>query len=142
MAHHLSGASRATCPQELIDLILGKTDSADEETLKLCALVARSFRSTSQKLIFSDLTILPSGRDSIPALQRLADVLSESPHLALHVRTLHLVQPRLYKLHSGVGGNLIRFSSRLVFFAIFCLEIWSRDRSFHQTDHWSTFPVQ
>ncbi|KAJ7025637.1 hypothetical protein C8F04DRAFT_1127600 [Mycena alexandri] len=92
MAHHtLSSASRATCPQELVDLILGETD---RDNLKSCALVARSFRPTSQKLIFSDLTILPSGRDSILALQRLADVLSASPHLALHVRTLHLVQPR------------------------------------------------
>ncbi|KAF7364756.1 hypothetical protein MVEN_00345500 [Mycena venus] len=98
MAHYkLSSASRATCPQELIDLILGKTDSADKETLKSCALVARSFRPTSQELIFSDLTILPSGCDSISALQRLADVLSASPHLALHVRTLHLVQPGFYE---------------------------------------------
>jgi hypothetical protein len=93
MAHHdLPGASRATCPQELIDLILGETDSAD---LTSCALVARSFRPTSQKLIFSDHRILPPGCDSIPALQRLADVLSASPHLALHVRTLRLVHPSL-----------------------------------------------
>ncbi|KAJ7237965.1 hypothetical protein C8J57DRAFT_1528953 [Mycena rebaudengoi] len=98
MAHQsLSGAFRRTCPQELIELILGETDSADKETLKSCALVARSFRPTSQKLVFSDLTILPPGRDRIPALQRLADVLSASPHLALHVRTLHLVQPGLYQ---------------------------------------------
>ncbi|KAJ7483804.1 hypothetical protein B0H11DRAFT_2231950 [Mycena galericulata] len=94
---NLSGVFRGTCPQDLIELILGKTDSADKETLKSCALVARSFRPTSQKLVFSDLTILPPERDSIPALQRLADVLSASPHLALHVRTLHLVQPGLYK---------------------------------------------
>ncbi|KAJ7470892.1 hypothetical protein FB451DRAFT_1368087 [Mycena latifolia] len=98
MAHHnLSGAFRATCPQELIELILGKTDSADKETLKSCALVARLFRPMSQKLIFSDLTILPLGSDSIPVLQRLADVLSASPHLALHICTLHLVQPGFYK---------------------------------------------
>ncbi|KAJ7627509.1 hypothetical protein DFH06DRAFT_1141677, partial [Mycena polygramma] len=49
------------------------------------------------RLIFSDLTILPPGRDTIPALHRLADVLSTSPHLALHVRTLHLVQPDIYQ---------------------------------------------
>ncbi|KAJ6567709.1 hypothetical protein DFH09DRAFT_1155967 [Mycena vulgaris] len=98
MAHHnRSSAFHVPCPQELIELILGKTDSADKETLKSCALVARSFRPTSQKLIFSELTILPPGRDSITALQRLADVLSASPHLALHVRTLHLVQPGLNK---------------------------------------------
>ncbi|KAF7372399.1 hypothetical protein MVEN_00100900 [Mycena venus] len=98
MAHHnLSGAFCATCPQELIDLILVKTNSGDKETLKSCALVARSFRPTSQKLIFSDLTILPPGRDNIPALQRLTDVLSTSPQLALYVRTLHLVQPGLHK---------------------------------------------
>ncbi|KAJ6472438.1 hypothetical protein C8R45DRAFT_411433 [Mycena sanguinolenta] len=96
MAHdNLSGVVRATCPQELIDFILGKTDSADKGTLESCALVARSFRPTSQKLIFSALTILPPGCDSIAALQRLVDMLSASPHLALHVRTLSLVQPRL-----------------------------------------------
>ncbi|KAJ7020459.1 hypothetical protein C8F04DRAFT_1241972 [Mycena alexandri] len=33
---------------------------------------------------------------SIPALQRLANLLSASPHLALHVRTLRLVQPSFY----------------------------------------------
>ncbi|KAJ7018965.1 hypothetical protein C8F04DRAFT_355154 [Mycena alexandri] len=99
MAHHnkLSSASRTTCPQELIELILGETDPADKATLKSCALVARSFRPTSQQLIFSVLTIVPAGRDSILALQRLADVLSAAPHLALHVRTLYLVQPSLNK---------------------------------------------
>ncbi|KAJ7120314.1 hypothetical protein C8R44DRAFT_877753 [Mycena epipterygia] len=89
MAHR----DRRLC-QELIELIL---DSADKETLKSCALVARLFRPPSQKLIFSDLTILPSRRHSIPALQRLADVLSASPHLAVHVRMLHLVQPGFYE---------------------------------------------
>ncbi|KAJ7198996.1 hypothetical protein GGX14DRAFT_401627 [Mycena pura] len=88
-------AHRATCPQELIDLILGNTCSTNKETLKSCALVARSFRPTSQKLIFSALTILPPAqeRNRIPTLQRLADVLSTSPHLAPHVRTLHLLKP-------------------------------------------------
>ncbi|KAJ7217408.1 hypothetical protein B0H12DRAFT_340233 [Mycena haematopus] len=81
-------------PQELIDLVLANTD---KESLKSCALVARSFRPTSQMLIFSDLTILPSGCNSLAALQRLADVLSASPRLAQHVRTLHLVQPELNK---------------------------------------------
>jgi hypothetical protein len=97
MAHHnRSGAFRTVCPQELIDLILGKSRKTDKETLNSCALVARSFRSTSQTLIFFDLTILPPGRDSISALQRLADVLSASPHPALLVRTLNLVQPGLH----------------------------------------------
>ncbi|KAJ7120308.1 hypothetical protein C8R44DRAFT_174254 [Mycena epipterygia] len=100
MAHR----NRNLC-QELIDLILGKTDSA--ETLKSCALVARSFRPPSQKLIFSGLTILPSGRDSIPALQRLADVLSASPHLAVHVRTLHLVQPSFHKPCVWVQSDIL-----------------------------------
>ncbi|KAJ7629303.1 hypothetical protein B0H17DRAFT_1150655 [Mycena rosella] len=118
MAHHtLSGACRTTCPQELIDLILGKTDSADKQTLKSCALVARSFRPTSQKLIFSDLTILPSGCDNIPALQRLADVLSASPHLAQHVRTLHLVQPGLYEscewMKSGILPTILSVFTNL-----------------------------
>ncbi|KAJ7743627.1 hypothetical protein B0H16DRAFT_1561138 [Mycena metata] len=92
MAHALFGASRrATCPQELIDLILDEVDPTDHPTLKSCALVGRSFRPTSQKRIFSDLTILPD-HGSFLALQRLEVVLSASPHLAQHVRTLHLVQ--------------------------------------------------
>ncbi|KAJ7779946.1 hypothetical protein B0H16DRAFT_1878544 [Mycena metata] len=47
----------------------------------------------TQRLIFSDLTILPSGCDSVLALERLADVLSASPHIALYVRAVHLLQP-------------------------------------------------
>ncbi|KAJ7476841.1 hypothetical protein B0H11DRAFT_1302034 [Mycena galericulata] len=96
MAHpNLSGAFRGRCPQEVIDLILDKTD---KETLKSCALVARAFQPTSQKLLFADLTILPPGHDSIPVLQRLADVLSASSRrLAKHVRTLHLFQYGLYE---------------------------------------------
>ncbi|KAJ7723050.1 hypothetical protein B0H16DRAFT_1788151 [Mycena metata] len=79
MAQH--SASHTTCPQELIDLILDEVDPTEKDTLKslACALVARSFRPTSQKLIFSDLTI---DHDSILALQRLEVVLSASPHLA------------------------------------------------------------
>ncbi|KAJ6559996.1 hypothetical protein B0H19DRAFT_1260661 [Mycena capillaripes] len=109
MAHpNRSGASpRAVCPQELIEHILGKTDSTDKETLKACALVARSFRPASQKLIFSDLTIPSSGRDSIIALQRLADVLSASPHLALCIRTLHLVQPGFYEPCAWMRSDIL-----------------------------------
>ncbi|KAJ6508557.1 hypothetical protein C8R45DRAFT_446630 [Mycena sanguinolenta] len=92
--HNLSGMFRETFPQELIDFILGK---ADKETLNSCALVAKLFRKTSQKLIFSVVMMLPPGRDNIPTLQRLADVLSASPSLALHVRTLYLVQPGFYQ---------------------------------------------
>ncbi|KAJ7733964.1 hypothetical protein B0H16DRAFT_158069 [Mycena metata] len=91
--HHDASESHATCPQKLVDLILGGTD---KETLKSRALAARSFRLTSQKLIFSELTILPPGCGSIPALQRLADVFSAFPHIALHVRTLRLVQAGFY----------------------------------------------
>ncbi|KAJ7743628.1 hypothetical protein B0H16DRAFT_1889906 [Mycena metata] len=69
MAH--DSASRETCPQELVDLILDEVDPTDKVTLNSCALVARSFRPTSQKLIFSELTILPWKRDqyTILALQ-------------------------------------------------------------------------
>ncbi|KAK7055322.1 hypothetical protein R3P38DRAFT_1351979 [Favolaschia claudopus] len=98
MTHRDVAATQTVqCPQELVDLILDETDPADKETHKSCALVARSFREKSQRKIFSDLRILPQGRDSVPALNRLAEALSSSPQLALYVRTLYLVQPSLYE---------------------------------------------
>ncbi|KAJ7766174.1 hypothetical protein B0H16DRAFT_387554 [Mycena metata] len=103
----LSSACLETCPQELIDLILENTDSADKDTLKSCALVASLLRPASQKLIFSAVTMLPPGRDSVLALQRLTDVLLTSPHLALHVRTLHLIQPSLNQTCAWMDSDIL-----------------------------------
>ncbi|KAJ7714622.1 hypothetical protein B0H16DRAFT_521960 [Mycena metata] len=91
MADHSLFTAPKTFPQELIDLILENTHLAALKSL----LVDRSFRPTSQKLLFSDLTILPRGCDSIATLQRLSDVLLTSSRLAQHVRTLHLDLPRI-----------------------------------------------
>ncbi|KAJ7653166.1 hypothetical protein DFH06DRAFT_1204869 [Mycena polygramma] len=83
-----------TLPQELIDLIL---DFTDKKSLKACARAARSFRHTSQKHIFSDITLKPVSRllwdrSRYLTLKGFAQILSASPHLALNVRSLTLVE--------------------------------------------------
>ncbi|KAJ6493995.1 hypothetical protein C8R47DRAFT_1117998, partial [Mycena vitilis] len=83
-----------TLPQELIDLIL---DFTDKKSLNACARAARSFRHTSQKHIFSDITLKPVSRllwarSRYLTLKGFAQILLTSPHLALNVRSLTLVE--------------------------------------------------
>ncbi|KAF7368883.1 hypothetical protein MVEN_00214100 [Mycena venus] len=87
----VDSTERPTLPQELIDLIL---DLTDKKSLKACARVARSFRPTSQKHIFSDVKLVParSWLKKSLTLKAFSQILSKSPHLALHVRSLTLVE--------------------------------------------------
>ncbi|KAJ7248249.1 hypothetical protein B0H12DRAFT_1123767 [Mycena haematopus] len=86
-------AGRPTLPQELIDFILDRTD---EKSLIACARVARSFRYTSQKHIFANVILAPSSRywskSKALTFKRFSQILSNSPHLALDVRSLTLVE--------------------------------------------------
>ncbi|KAJ7078493.1 hypothetical protein C8R44DRAFT_96658 [Mycena epipterygia] len=84
-----------TLPQELIDLILDKLDLTDKKTLKACSRVARSFRHTSQKHIFSHIKLVPAPlywRKFNLTLKEFSQILSNSPHLALNVRSIVLVE--------------------------------------------------
>ncbi|KAJ6487619.1 hypothetical protein C8R45DRAFT_1213692 [Mycena sanguinolenta] len=90
-------------PQELIDAIIdavvGDLDLSQDPwivdntsevlgTLKSCALVTRAFVRPCQVYIFHGITI--SDRDDVrlPPLV-LSTLLSESPHLALHIRAIY-----------------------------------------------------
>ncbi|KAJ7694804.1 hypothetical protein B0H17DRAFT_1056866 [Mycena rosella] len=88
-----------TLPQELIDSILNLTD---KKALKACCRVARSFRHTSQKRIFSHIKLVPtprlSRRKADLTLQEFSQILAGSPHLALNVRSALLVEG------TGVGS--------------------------------------
>ncbi|KAJ7916168.1 hypothetical protein B0H13DRAFT_374895 [Mycena leptocephala] len=88
-------------PQELIDLILD-LNASDKRSLKACSRVARSFRHTSQKHIFSDIRLMPASRYWIKSryltLQGFSQILSNSPHLALNVRSLTVIEG------TGVGS--------------------------------------
>ncbi|KAF7308052.1 hypothetical protein MKEN_01167500 [Mycena kentingensis (nom. inval.)] len=85
-------AGAPAVPQELLDLILDAV--ADPTTLKQCALVARPFRYRSQKNLFKTLTITPPSSSwlrSPPSITGLNAILAASPDLALHVRSLKLL---------------------------------------------------
>ncbi|KAF8218232.1 hypothetical protein K438DRAFT_1953057 [Mycena galopus ATCC 62051] len=95
----VDAAERPTLPQELIDLILDRTD---KKTLVACARVARSFRYTSQKHIFANVVLAPasrywSRRKSLTS-KGFSRILSKSPHLALEVHALTLIEG------SGIGS--------------------------------------
>ncbi|KAJ6495334.1 hypothetical protein C8R45DRAFT_167709 [Mycena sanguinolenta] len=77
-------------PPELIDTALWELD--DLESLKACSLVSSSLRFISQRILFYTLTVTVENCGAI--FQRL----TESPHLADHVRslvirTLHAAMP-------------------------------------------------
>ncbi|KAJ6557853.1 hypothetical protein B0H19DRAFT_1148783 [Mycena capillaripes] len=90
-------------PQELIDAIIDEfplrldsdSDLPDPETkrtLQSCALVSRPFLQRCQMHIFSRISVWDSYLPTFPlACQRLAAVLSSSPHLAGYIQTLELV---------------------------------------------------
>ncbi|KAJ6461112.1 hypothetical protein C8R45DRAFT_1029204 [Mycena sanguinolenta] len=89
-------AGRPTLPQELIDLILDRTD---EKSLISCARVARSFRYTSQKHLFASVILEPASRyrhgwlrSKALTLKGFSQILSNSPHLAPHVHSLTLIE--------------------------------------------------
>ncbi|KAJ7083616.1 hypothetical protein B0H15DRAFT_850158 [Mycena belliarum] len=91
-----------TLPQELIDSIL---DITDRNSLTACSRVARSFRHTSQKHIFSDIVIVPQPgylrrrREYELTAQKLFQTMSGSPHLARNVLSIVLVEG------TGIGSS-------------------------------------
>ncbi|KAJ7471190.1 hypothetical protein B0H11DRAFT_2040767 [Mycena galericulata] len=94
-----------TLPQELIDAIL---DLTDKESLQSCSRVARSFRDTSQKHIFSHIEFKPAFRYWPPSdsrVQDLSQIFSCSPHLALNVRSISLIK------RNGINPSWIRGST-------------------------------
>ncbi|KAJ7648388.1 hypothetical protein DFH06DRAFT_1332623 [Mycena polygramma] len=98
-------------PQELIDEILDEFDLSEKyddriaQTLKSCALVARSFVRASQTRLFArisvhdheanhpeELKLLPYSPHSASTMLcgRLSALLSSSPHIATYIQTLDL----------------------------------------------------
>ncbi|KAJ7728658.1 hypothetical protein B0H16DRAFT_1588679 [Mycena metata] len=67
-------------PQELIAKFLEEI-GPDPNTLRSCALVCRAFAASSQRSIFSEVTIVITP-ETLTAAERLLDVLLQSPHLA------------------------------------------------------------
>ncbi|KAJ6537394.1 hypothetical protein DFH09DRAFT_1178130 [Mycena vulgaris] len=74
-------------PQELIELLIDECRQSTR-TLRSCALVCRAFRPRSQAHIFAHVECVLFY--STESLQRLYDVLSDSPHLAQHIRSLRI----------------------------------------------------
>ncbi|KAJ7108983.1 hypothetical protein C8R43DRAFT_1043409 [Mycena crocata] len=72
-------------PQELVDAILD--DMKDTESLKACALVAHSFRDSSQRNLFHSWTL------SVRNYAAGRTLLTESPHLAAYIRRFNLDLP-------------------------------------------------
>ncbi|KAJ7726716.1 hypothetical protein DFH07DRAFT_236345 [Mycena maculata] len=73
-------------PQELVDKIIDEIHESPS-SLQSCALVAHSFLSQSQMHLFARME-LKENSPSSP--RRFSDLISASPHLALHVRSLDL----------------------------------------------------
>ncbi|KAJ7748229.1 hypothetical protein B0H14DRAFT_2984100 [Mycena olivaceomarginata] len=106
-------------PQELIDAIIDEfplrldsiSDLPDPETkrtLQSCALVSRSFLQRCQMRLFSRISVWDSYLPTFPlACQRLAAVLSSSPHLAGYIQTLEL-------LYDADNSVLVEFVPRIL----------------------------
>ncbi|KAJ7059218.1 hypothetical protein C8F01DRAFT_1254904 [Mycena amicta] len=69
-------------PQELIDLILDFV--GDSQSLKSCALASSLLRGSSQKRLFTSLTLMPQSKGPEAFIQ----LVSHAPHIPHHVRVL------------------------------------------------------
>ncbi|KAJ7491193.1 hypothetical protein FB451DRAFT_1389921 [Mycena latifolia] len=85
----------ASLPQELIDKVIDAAQD-DLESLRTCSCASSSFRRRSQQHIFAHITILPpltDAEDPTPC-QKFYDLLVSSPHLALYVKSLEIMEGR------------------------------------------------
>ncbi|CAK5283976.1 unnamed protein product [Mycena citricolor] len=86
-------------PQELLDNILDNLCD-DLESLKHCALAYSSLRATSQRIQFRRVVLgpAPSGRPT-PCF-RFFVLLTESPHISLHVKSLVIMDRKPFSWHT------------------------------------------
>ncbi|KAF7344491.1 hypothetical protein MSAN_01930900 [Mycena sanguinolenta] len=82
----LSNSSLPVFPPELVDAIICEID--DLESLKACSLVALSWRSRSQRILFDTLTV------TVENYAALFKLLTESPHIASYIT--HLILRMMY----------------------------------------------
>ncbi|CAK5270503.1 unnamed protein product [Mycena citricolor] len=88
-----------TLPQELLDNILDNLCD-DLESLKHCALAYSLLRATSQRIQFRRVVLgpAPSGRPT-PCF-RFFVLLTESPHISLHVKSLVIMDRKPFSWHT------------------------------------------
>lgn len=89
----MSTANHCPIPPELIEIIVSHLHD-DIDALRKCCIVDRTFRSFSQPLLFSSVT-LRECYDDDPRVNSLVEAFKSSPHLARHVETLRF---RLYTM--------------------------------------------
>lgn len=97
--------------QELVDAILDYLH--DRKDLAACALVSHSFCHRAQSRLFRDIA-LDNGKLSrlVNKAQRLADILSTSPHIVDHIRTIRINTVRCQFSATSAGRTcILRHSS-------------------------------
>ncbi|RDB16420.1 hypothetical protein Hypma_002906 [Hypsizygus marmoreus] len=124
-------------PEDIIVTILEELRT-DRPTLRACTLVARSFRSPCQRLLFSMigfdyLQMEHSRMQSARCVQRLHAVLITNPLLGLFVRELNL----MYEFEAEASTDVLRLLPRLRTLAVETLapRHWSKP-----SVPWESFP--
>ncbi|KAJ6606370.1 hypothetical protein DFH09DRAFT_1299632 [Mycena vulgaris] len=84
--------STSPLPQELVDIVIDDIQD-DPASLKTCSYVSASFRRSSQRHIFSHITLLPPWNATSSTLcQNFYEVLVSAPHLASYVHCLDIIE--------------------------------------------------
>ncbi|KAJ7168352.1 hypothetical protein C8R43DRAFT_984087 [Mycena crocata] len=79
-------------PQELIDIIIDAIQD-DRASLKTCSYVSFPFKKSSQRHLFSHITLLPPRSARRPTqCQKLHEILLETPHLASYSTSLEILE--------------------------------------------------
>ncbi|KAJ7439201.1 hypothetical protein FB451DRAFT_1447215 [Mycena latifolia] len=90
--------------QELVDLIIDDLDAdGDNVALKMCSLVCASFCHPSQARIFRRVTLEPWVTNEKTMSFLFHRMITQSPHITRHIRTL-VIQDRALHTLPGVMG--------------------------------------
>ncbi|KAJ7634737.1 hypothetical protein FB45DRAFT_1025664 [Roridomyces roridus] len=127
-------------PHELLDLIADNLHN-DLGSLKACSLTASPFLPSTRYHIFSTIHLLPPNTKSTPPYQKFCSVLHSSPHLALLVKDLRIVEGSRSPSES-LGTPWVAAAGRILASILSQLKLSRFTMVSHREapDYWDTLP--
>ncbi|KAM6503506.1 hypothetical protein JOM56_000449 [Amanita muscaria] len=125
-------------PQEVFDEIISQL--TDDETLKSCSLVCRSFRRSAQKKLFGSISVVLVNTDDDNGPSQpinLVLIVEQAPYLVEYIRELQIFGNSIYR-SLDVDGNTTDLASALGIFSrkeesfpINLRSLWLQSLSWH-----------
>ena len=131
--------SITSIPQELIDKIIDQLHT-DQDTLKACAVVSRSFLSPSRRHLYYSIDLGDSFTISVQrSLQKLYDILKSHPDIASLIREFHILLVRGPAIFTDWIEEDVLLQGILGMTQLQLLSL--NGTVYHSTDMWDDIPI-